>query len=64
MTDQEGGLVTRLPGTSGVPGGAEFHGNTVWARHTAVRTAHDLLDVGINVDLAPVRTSTRSAVEA
>ena len=54
MTDQEGGLVTRLPGTSGVPGGAEFHGNTVWARHTAVRTAHDLLDVGINVDLAPV----------
>jgi beta-N-acetylhexosaminidase len=54
MTDQEGGLVTRLPGTSGVPGGAEFHGNTVWARHTAVRTAHDLVDVGINVDLAPV----------
>jgi beta-N-acetylhexosaminidase len=54
MTDQEGGPVTRLPGTSDVPGGAEFHGNARWARRTAVRTGHALTDVGINVDLAPV----------
>ncbi len=54
MTDQEGGPVTRLPGTSNVPGGAEFNGHAPWARRTAVRTAHDLLDVGINLDLAPV----------
>jgi len=54
MTDQEGGPVTRLPGTTNVPGGAEFHGDARWARRTAVRTAHDLVDVGINLDLAPV----------
>ncbi len=54
MTDQEGGPVTRLPGTTNVPGGAEFHGQARWARRTAVRTAHDLTDVGINLDLAPV----------
>lgn len=54
MTDQEGGLVTRLPGTSHVPGGADFHGNAAWARRTAVRTGRDLVRVGINVDLAPV----------
>ncbi|MGA9344456.1 MAG: glycoside hydrolase family 3 protein [Nocardioidaceae bacterium] len=54
MTDQEGGPVTRLPGTTNVPGGAEFHGHARWARRTAVRTAHDLMAVGINLDLAPV----------
>ncbi len=54
MTDQEGGPVTRLPGTANVPGGAEFHGDARWARRTAVRTAHDLVAVGINLDLAPV----------
>ena len=54
MTDQEGGPVTRLPGTEDVPGGAELDGNTKLARLTAVSTAHDLTAVGINLDLAPV----------
>lgn len=54
MTDQEGGIVTRLPGTSGVPAGAELDGNAPYARRTASRTARDLVEAGINVDLAPV----------
>lgn len=54
MTDQEGGPVTRLPGSSGLPGGAEFAGDATWARRTAVLTARRLVTLGINVDLAPV----------
>ncbi len=54
MTDQEGGLVTRLPGTSDVPAGAEFDGDAQLARRTARSTGRALDDVGINVDLAPV----------
>jgi beta-N-acetylhexosaminidase len=54
MTDQEGGIVTRLPGTSDVPAGTEFRGNAPYARRTALQTGRDLVDVGINVDLAPV----------
>lgn len=54
MTDQEGGLVTRLPGTSGVPGGAEFGGDTSLARRTATATGRRLSALGINVDLGPV----------
>ncbi len=54
MTDQEGGLVTRLPGTSDVPAGAEFGGDAQLARRTASSTGRALDDVGINVDLAPV----------
>ncbi len=54
MTDQEGGIVTRIPGTSGTPGGADFHGNARWARRTAVSTGHLLHRLRINVDLAPV----------
>jgi beta-N-acetylhexosaminidase len=54
MTDQEGGIVTRIPGTAGTPGGADFHGNARWARRTAVSTGHLLHRLRINVDLAPV----------
>jgi len=54
MTDQEGGIVTRLPGSSDVPAGIEFGGNGPYARRTALHTGRDLVDVGINVDLAPV----------
>ena len=54
MADQEGGLVTRMPGTEGVPGGADFAGNTSQARRTARDTGRLLRRVGVNVDLAPV----------
>ncbi len=54
MTDQEGGPVTRLPGTSDVPAGTEFAGDVLAARRTASSTARELVGVGINVDLAPV----------
>ena len=54
MADQEGGLVTRMPGTAGVPGGADFAGDTRQARRTARTTGRLLRRVGVNVDLAPV----------
>lgn len=54
MTDQEGGVVTRIPGTEGTPGGAEFHGNATWAHNTAVRTGRLMSDLGVLTDLAPV----------
>ncbi len=53
MTDQEGGIVTRVPGTSGTPGGADFAGSSSAARRTAERTGTLLHRLGINVDLAP-----------
>ncbi|MGI8578049.1 MAG: glycoside hydrolase family 3 protein [Nocardioidaceae bacterium] len=54
MTDQEGGPITRLPGTANQPGGAEFNGNARWARRTADQTGQLLRRLGINTDLAPV----------
>ncbi len=54
MTDQEGGPVTRIPGTEGTPGGLEFHGNAGWARSTAADTGRLMSGLGINTDLAPV----------
>jgi beta-N-acetylhexosaminidase len=54
MTDQEGGIVTRIPGTSDTPAGAEFDGDARWARRTARQTGELLDRLGINVDLAPV----------
>jgi beta-N-acetylhexosaminidase len=54
MTDQEGGIVTRVPGTSDTPAGSDFDGNTRWARRTARHTGALLESLGINVDLAPV----------
>jgi beta-N-acetylhexosaminidase len=54
-TDQEGGIVTRLPGpVSQLPGGAEFHGNATWARHVAHRTGTAMRRMGVDVDFAPV----------
>lgn len=54
MTDQEGGVVTRIPGTQNVPGGAEFGGNVRRARRVAHTTGDLMRRLGINVDLAPV----------
>ncbi len=54
MTDQEGGVVTRIPGTEDVPGGAESGGDAQWARRTAHSTGDLLHRLGINVDLAPI----------
>lgn len=54
MTDQEGGIVTRIPGTEGTPGGTDFHGNAGWAHNTAVRTGRLMSDLGVTTDLAPV----------
>ncbi|MGH3507105.1 MAG: glycoside hydrolase family 3 N-terminal domain-containing protein, partial [Nocardioidaceae bacterium] len=54
MTDQEGGIVTRIPGTSDTPAGADFGGDAAWARQTARDTGEMLDALGINVDLAPV----------
>ncbi len=54
MTDQEGGPVTRIPGTDGVPGGIDFHGDASAARSTAVQTGRLMSRLGVNTDLAPV----------
>ena len=54
MTDQEGGIVTRIPGTSDTPAGADFGDDAAWARQTARDTGDMLAALGINVDLAPV----------
>lgn len=54
MTDQEGGIVTRIPGTQNMPGGAEFGGDAAWARRTARGTGQLLHRLGVNVALAPV----------
>jgi beta-N-acetylhexosaminidase len=54
-TDQEGAVVTRIPGAvSQLPGGAEFHGNATWARHVAHRTGTAMRRMGVDVDFAPV----------
>lgn len=54
MIDQEGGPVTRLPGTAGVPGGAAFDGDAGRAREVASGIGENLGSLGINVDLAPI----------
>jgi beta-N-acetylhexosaminidase len=54
MTDQEGGIVTRIPGTEGTPGGADFRGNSGWAHNTAVRTGKLMSSLGVSTNLAPV----------
>jgi beta-N-acetylhexosaminidase len=54
MTDQEGGTVTRIPGTEGTPGGADFRGNSGWAHNTAVRTGRLMSSLGVSTNLAPV----------
>ncbi|MEA3034282.1 MAG: beta-N-acetylhexosaminidase [Sphingomonadales bacterium] len=54
MTDQEGGLVKRLggaPTASAVTMGAR---GAAFSREQGGRTARNLRDVGVNVDLAPV----------
>ncbi len=54
MTDQEGGIVTRLPGTSDTPAGTSLGGDAAYAARVARATGEHLDSVGVNVDLAPV----------
>ena len=53
MTDQEGGIVTRIPGTVGTPGGAGFDGDEARAAATASASGRLLASLGVNTDLAP-----------
>jgi beta-N-acetylhexosaminidase len=54
-TDQEGGIVTRLPGpVSQLPGGSEFRGNATWAGDVAHHTGTAMRRMGLDVDFAPV----------
>lgn len=53
MTDQEGGLVSRMPGMD-EPAGEELDGDTREARRVARRMAVTLDADGLNTDLAPV----------
>ena len=55
MTDQEGGLVARLPGPPGhSPAQLGRIGDAALARREGLATGRSLAGVGINVDLAPV----------
>lgn len=53
MTDQEGGIVTRIPGTEGTVGGAGFDGDASAAASTAVSSGRLLRSLGVNTNLAP-----------
>ena len=56
-TDEEGGTVDRLSNIYPYhPGATEIaqNGNVQFAAREGARTAHDLLSLGINVDIAPV----------
>jgi len=55
MTDQEGGLVKRVPGAPRLsPAQVGARGSASLARRTGVATAANLRGDGVNVDLAPV----------
>jgi beta-N-acetylhexosaminidase len=54
MTDQEGGLVKRLGGAPGVSAREMGARGAAFSAREGRRTAANLRDVGINVDLAPV----------
>jgi len=61
MTDQEGGLVRRLPGAPGrSPPQMTATGRTAVARSEGRATAGTLSAAGVNVDLAPVVDVARS----
>jgi beta-N-acetylhexosaminidase len=54
MIDQEGGLVKRLPGPPDTSAQQMGHRGADYSRRQGARTARNLKDVGVNVDLAPV----------
>ena len=56
MTDQEGGSVSRLPGTvaESQPSAASYGGDATAARRDARRVGAAMLGMGVSVDLAPV----------
>jgi beta-N-acetylhexosaminidase len=54
MVDQEGGEVKRLDGAPGASAAEMGRRGTAFARRQGARTAANLGDVGVNVDLAPV----------
>jgi beta-N-acetylhexosaminidase len=54
MVDQEGGLVKRLDGAPTASARQMGERGTAFSRTEGRRTAHNLRDVGVNVDLAPV----------
>jgi beta-N-acetylhexosaminidase len=54
MVDQEGGLVKRLPGAPAASAAEMGERGGAYSRDQGRRTATDLRQVGINVDLAPV----------
>jgi beta-N-acetylhexosaminidase len=54
MTDQEGGLVKRTGGAPSVPARTMGARGAAFSREQGRRTAANLLELGVNVDLAPV----------
>ena len=66
MADQEGGLVKRLPGPPSASAEEMGRRGTRYSRRQGRKTAANLKDVGINVDLAPVLDVARagSAIRA
>jgi beta-N-acetylhexosaminidase len=54
MTDQEGGVVKRLDGAPSASARQMGARGAVFSREQGSRTARNLGDVGVNVDLAPV----------
>jgi len=54
MVDQEGGVVKRIGGAPTVSARAMGSGGTALSRREGRRTARNLRDIGINVNLAPV----------
>jgi beta-N-acetylhexosaminidase len=54
MTDQEGGQVTRISGAPSVSAAEMGARGAAFSARQGRRTAADLRDVGVNVDLAPV----------
>jgi beta-N-acetylhexosaminidase len=60
MVDQEGGLVKRLGGAPTASAAAMGARGTAYSRNQGARTAANLRDVGVNVDLAPVLDVARA----
>jgi beta-N-acetylhexosaminidase len=60
MVDQEGGLVKRLAGAPTVSAAAMGARGPAYSRRQGARTAANLRDVGVNVDLAPVLDVARA----
>jgi beta-N-acetylhexosaminidase len=54
MIDQEGGLVKRIGGAPAVSAAAMGEGGPAYSREQGRLTGRNLLDLGANVDLAPV----------